>query len=112
MDRHAARLVDDQNVAIFVQNREFGARHRCCRCFFGNTDWRNPHHVSQFQAIQLVNPALVDADFPGTQDAVNMAFRDAFADPQQIIIDSLSRIVFGDGNKGGLRLDRLMRRRG
>jgi hypothetical protein len=69
------------------------------RCLFGHADRRNAHQVALDQAVQLVDAALVDAHFAGAQDAVNMAFRDAFADAQQVVIDALSGFFFGDCDK-------------
>ena len=46
------------------------------------SDWfcREESEIAQFKPVLRVDTALVDAHFPAAQDAVNMAFRHAFAD--------------------------------
>ena len=66
---------------------------------FGDAHWRNAHHVALRSRYSLVDAALVDPHFARAQDAVNMAFGDAFADAQQEVIDALAGFFFRDGDK-------------
>jgi hypothetical protein len=48
------------------------------------------HHIAQYKPVFGIDAALVDPDFPATQNPVDMAFGYTLTDTQQKIIDPLT----------------------
>lgn len=97
VDSYACGFVDDQNAVVFIQDVETGAGN----VFFfplGHLDGGNTNRIAFLQAVSLVDPLFVYANLTGTQNPVNMAFRDAFTGTKQEVIDPLSVIVFRYGD--------------
>jgi len=70
-----------------------GGGHRRMRGGFGalrDPDGRHAHQVAVDEPVLRLDPTLIYAHFPATQDAVNMAFRHAFTDAQQEVVDALT----------------------
>ncbi|XHO04127.1 hypothetical protein ACEQUB_00994 [Ralstonia syzygii] len=105
MHGHTGRLVDHQQVGIFVENREFGGRHGT-RCFsllgrlLRDAQRRNAHQIAELQAVFRVDAALVHAYLAGAQDAVDVALGHALGQAHQEVVDPLPLRVFANFNVG------------
>jgi hypothetical protein len=91
-------------VRVFEDDLEFGGR-RARGGLFGHAHGRNAHHVAGGETVQLIDTAFVDPHFARAQDAVDVAFRHALANAQQVVVDALAGFFFGDGDELGLRLN-------
>ena len=91
--RHACGLVDHEQPFVFVKNMRGklrlrglqGAWRRAAR----GLDGRQPQAVARLQAVLGPHTPAVHPNFPAPQDPVDMAFRDAFEEARQIIVDAL-----------------------
>ncbi|SQC03335.1 Uncharacterised protein [Clostridium sporogenes] len=94
VDRDPGRLVDDEHRVVLVQHVEIRGRHdgRVGAREVGRRHAHRRHadEVAELQAVLRVDPALVHAHFAAAEDPVNMAFRHAFTDAQQEVVDALT----------------------
>lgn len=92
--RDARRLVDDEYRVVLEQHVEMRGRHDrrvgAREVRGGHAHRRHAHDVAVGEPVLRIDPTLIDADFPASQDPVNMAFRHAFADAQQEVVDTLT----------------------
>jgi len=93
VDRDSGWLVDDHQGVILVKHGQVSLERLTSHLFAGffrlaggETHGRETHQVPGLQAIGSRDPAAVNADFAATQDAVNVAFRNAFANAEEVII--------------------------
>ena len=104
VDGNAGRFVDDQKRIVFVNDVKF-ARGRALNAvfrrplFFGGAYRRNADGIACLNAVVGFAAFFVQPHFAGADDAVDMAFRDAFEDFYQIVIKALAFLVFGNGNQ-------------
>jgi hypothetical protein len=109
--RHTGGLVDDQQVLVLEQHREFARRHRrlgrrVSRAGRGHPHWRHAHHITQFQpgvggGTTLVHPHLASAD-----DAVHMGLGHALELAQQEVVQALACRAVVDRHQPHLRRSR------
>ena len=92
MDSNAGWLVDDQQMAVFEKHGKFSARNMY-RASLGKAHGRDADRIPLDQPISLGYASFVHPDLPGTQHLIDMAFRNALANPEQKVIDTLSGIV-------------------
>ena len=106
-ERHAAaavhgdagRFVDDDQVVVFEEDREFGGgriRRNVRFIRLRDANRRHAHEIAEFEAIRGIDAALVHAHFPAAQNPVDVALGYALADAQQEIVDSLTGRAFID----------------
>jgi len=99
VNRHACGFVDNEQGLVLVQDMASEPRaawpHGCerggalCR-----PHWWKPKLVAGLQSMIRPHPAAIYAHFAAAQDAVNVAFRYAFEEPRQIIVDALRGAFF------------------
>ncbi|MBB3255663.1 hypothetical protein F4827_000130 [Paraburkholderia bannensis] len=104
MHGDARRLVDHQHRFVLEEHFELGGRHRRLfrRCFFGDADGRHAHNIAQFEAVLRIDPPLIHTHFAAAQNAINVAFRHAFAHAQEEIVDPLTGGAIVDLDEGNL----------
>ena len=101
MHGHAGRLINHQQVRIFVEDREFGRRHHTRRfSLLSDPKRRNAHQIAEFQTVFGINPTFIHAHLAGAQDAVDMALGHALGQAHQEIVDALPFGVFTDFHIG------------
>ena len=102
VDGNAGRFVDDQKRIVFVNDVKFACRRGLAfrrPLFFGDAYRRNADGIACLNAVVGFAAFFVQPHFAGADDAVDMAFRDAFEDFYQIVIKALAFLVFGNGNQ-------------
>ena len=118
-------LVDDEEVAVFKENRKLlfghGRRRRLFKRLLRHTHRRQTHHVAFGNARVDVHALFVDAHLARTHDAVDVALGDALQNPQQEVVKALpvacgidGHVVHARGIKRRTRLQvqRRFKRRG
>ena len=91
MDSLPRRLVEHKQGIIFIDHRQCVAD-RYDTMFARGTDlhrW-NAHHIFGLKPIGLTRASTIHPDLPAAQKSINMTFRHAFQDAQQVVIDALS----------------------
>ena len=66
----------------------------------GNTQWRNPQHITRLQAVSVVGAPTIDAHLSAAHDAVNMTSGNAVRNLEQEIVETLSLRFFADDDLG------------
>ena len=72
---------------------------------FRRSDGRKAHNIAGFNPGVGLCPALVNAYFAATDDAVHMGFGHTFELTDQKIVQPLAGVVFVDRDETGSRLD-------
>ena len=84
-------------MLIFVENRKIfrGNGRGLILCdLLSHTNRRHAHFIVQFQTRINGGTLFIDANFTGTNDATNVAFRHTFGDAKEVIVQALT---FGIG---------------
>ena len=97
--RHAGRLVDYQHGIVFIHNLKF-ARGRSAAfrrpLLFGNAYRRNAQHIALSKAVGAFAALFVEPHFAGADDALDVAFGHTFQNLDEIVVEPLAGIGFGD----------------
>ena len=94
---HAGRLIDHQQMRIFMEDRELSGRHSSRRfCLLSDPKRRNAHQIAEFEAIFRIDASFVHPHLAGAQDAVDMALGHALGQAHQEIVDALALSVLAD----------------
>src|SRR5262252_1687043 len=91
MNRGPCGLVDDEKMLVFEQDRR-NRRHRQRRrrssgC---NSQRRNPHPVTEREALVGSGAGTVDPDLAAANDAIDVALRNPFGELQEKVVEALS----------------------
>ena len=103
MDRHPGRLVDDQQVLVFVEDRAGDELLQRVRglgldgLFVQSYGW-DAYLIAQHQPGLGLGALAIDPHLALAQHPVNMAFGHGLEHPHQVVVEALPRIAF-------LRLD-------
>jgi hypothetical protein len=99
MDCHARGLVDHEKRIVFVQHvsgearRSWRARDGSGRAN-GASDRRQAEPVAGRQTVLGPHAGAIHPHFAAPQYPVDVAFRNAFQEPNQIVVDPLGRPFF------------------
>ena len=91
MHRDAGRLVQRQQLFVFVKDRELAGRRRCRTGAFGHPHGGHAHFVAERQSGIGAGPPAVDPHLAGADYAVDVGLRHALEQPQQEIVEPLPR---------------------
>ena len=80
MDRDAGWLVDDQQMTVFEKHGKFSAGNMY-RASLRKAHGRDAYRIPLDQPVCLRYAPFVNPDLPGTQHLIDMAFRNALANP-------------------------------
>ena len=93
------RFIDHQQRLVLMNNRQCGLDFGSGDDAFlplGDADRRNPQHITNLQTAGDLGALAIHPHLAAAHNAVNMAFRHALAASEQVIIQTLPLLIFGD----------------